>query len=80
MYKTFLKGERGYAGLFNCNTILCILDHIHITAGADPEIEEGGSGARRTQLAVRALASFPGLRVFVARSTSLKSLRTRLRI
>ena len=66
-------------------------------AGADPEIEEGGGaymyngdwcGARRTQLSVRALASFPGLRAFVACntslhvacSTSLKSLRTRLRI
>ena len=62
--------------------------------GADPEIEEGGGihmnwcGARRTQLSVRALASFPGLRAFVACSTSLhvacstslKSLRTRLRI
>ena len=40
--KTFLEGERR-AWLFNCNTILCILDHIHITAGVDSEIEEGGS-------------------------------------
>ena len=32
-------------------------------------------GARRTQLSVRALASFPGLRAFVTCSTSLKSLR-----
>ena len=57
-------------------------------SGADPEIEEGGAyisngdwcGARKMQLSVRPLASFPGLCAFVACSTSLKSLSTRQRI
>ena len=64
---------------------------VAISEGADPEIEEGGGGihiiwggdwcgARRTQLSVRALASFPGLRAFVAGGTSLKSPTTRPRI
>ena len=46
-----------------------------VIAGANPEIEEGGGaykesgdwcGARRPQLSVRALASFPDLRAIVA--------------
>ena len=45
--------------------------------GRIQRLKKGGH-ARRTQLPVRALASFPGPRAFVARSTSLKSLRTRL--
>ena len=39
-----------------------------------------GAARRRTQLPVRALVSFPGLCAFGACSTSLKSLRARLRI
>ena len=58
---------------------MLIIYHVCTVAGADPEIEEGGGihmnwcGARKTQLSVRALASFrfPGLRAFVAYSTSL---------
>ena len=77
--ETALTGERGYPNNKDLTGTI---------PGADPEIEEGGGihmnwcGARRTQLSVRALASFPGLRLraFVACSTSLKSLRTRLRI
>ena len=57
------------------------MEVVGVLPGADPEIEEGGGGhtyemgwcgARRTQLSVRALAPFPGLRASVACSTSLK--------
>ena len=52
-----------------------------ITAGADPEIEEGGGHTYRLGIGAACVghSCLCALAAFVARSTSLKSLRTRLR-